>query len=170
MPVRAPNPDQDGDTKHYAVATCSWLPVLVSATFLQGGLTGQLARQLVEAALWNNAAPLNKTWIAVQFVWVVCYPLVLYRLSSITCLPDDTVPTYDNCKSPFQYHIALQGSTLGVLGLTLFSSGCVAGLTPWHREYFSDFRLFGAALFLVSLILVALGAAGYSTRRIRPAA
>lgn len=171
----SPQPSSSGprsELSRYVVATWMWLPVLVSATFVQAGLIGALMRQLLQAAFLDDALPLNKAWIAYQIVWDICYPLALYYASSITRLPLDKAeaPTYNERKSPFQYHVLLRGSTIEEFGLTLILAGFIGGLLPWLSAYFRDYRLVGAAVFLTSLVLVALAAARCTWKRIHPAA
>ncbi|EJT52604.1 hypothetical protein A1Q1_03058 [Trichosporon asahii var. asahii CBS 2479] len=170
-PIRPRDPGHRTEVKQYAVTSCVWLLLLGIVVFIQGGLTGSLFRQLVEAALWWNAAPLNKGWVAFQICWDIFYPLALWRLSSVARLPDDAaaVPAYDERKSSFQYLVTLRDSTIGQLGLTLFLAGFTLGLIPWRSEYFRDYRLIGAAFFLVALLPAALIVSRCSSKRIHPA-
>lgn len=173
-PKMPPQPASSGhcsELNRYVVATWMWLPVLVSATFVQAGLIGALMRQLLQAAFLDDALPLNKAWVAYQIVWDICYPLALYYPSSITLLPLDKeeAPAYNERKSPFQYHVVLRGSTIGEFGLTLILAGFIGGLLPWLSAYYRDYRLVGAAVFSASLVLVALVAARCTWKRMLPA-
>lgn len=156
------------EVNRYAVTTTGWFLVLATVVFIQGGLTGSLLRQLLESAFWADVRPINKAWVAFQIVWEICYPLALYRMSTVARWPANAVetPGYDDRKMPFQYLVTLRDSTIGQLGLALFLAGFTVGLTPWFQEYFRGYRLVGAALFLVAFLPAVLGAriSGYIQR------